>query len=189
MTLTAAHAPQILLHGELRQRKRWKSFRGPNGGVGGGGGDGDGGGRIRRGGGLAAELERGGRRGALAAFWDSKPSAVEMEPITDNEQLDLILSQAQEVSQPIIIEWMASWCRKCIYIKPKLEKLAADYSDLKFYFVDVNKVTQALVKRGNISKMPTIQIWKDGEMKEEIIGGHKAWLVIEEVREMILKHS
>jgi thiol-disulfide isomerase/thioredoxin len=22
---------------------------------------------------------------------------------------------------------MASWCRKCIYLKPKLEKLAADY--------------------------------------------------------------
>jgi thiol-disulfide isomerase/thioredoxin len=22
---------------------------------------------------------------------------------------------------------MASWCRKCIYLKPKLEKLAAEY--------------------------------------------------------------
>ncbi|KAL7177864.1 hypothetical protein ACSBR2_031094 [Camellia fascicularis] len=22
---------------------------------------------------------------------------------------------------------MASWCRKCVYLKPKLEKLAADY--------------------------------------------------------------
>lgn len=30
-----------------------------------------------------------------------------------------------------------------------------------------------------------IQLWKDGEMKAEVIGGHKAWLVIEEVREMI----
>lgn len=32
-----------------------------------------------------------------------------------------------------------------------------------------------------------LQIWKDGEMKSEVIGGHKAWLVIEEVREMIKK--
>lgn len=30
-----------------------------------------------------------------------------------------------------------------------------------------------------------MQVWKDGEMKAEVIGGHKAWLVIEEVREMI----
>lgn len=33
-----------------------------------------------------------------------------------------------------------------------------------------------------------LQIWKDGEMKEEVIGGHKAWLVLEEVREMVKKY-
>ncbi|KAL5545442.1 hypothetical protein UlMin_005129 [Ulmus minor] len=124
----------------------------------------------------------------VAAFWPdlSRPTTVEMEPINDSDQLDQILSRAQEISEPVLIDWMASWCRKCIYLKPKLEKLAAEYdTKLKFYFVDVNKVPQSLVKRGNISKMPTIQIWKDGEMKAEVIGGHKAWLVIDEVREMI----
>ncbi|KAG6502012.1 hypothetical protein ZIOFF_041899 [Zingiber officinale] len=57
-----------------------------------------------------------------------------------------------------------------------------DIDRVKFYFVDVNKVPQALVKRGNIS------LWKDGEWKAEVIGGHKAWLVLDEVREMIQKH-
>ncbi|XP_043692213.1 thioredoxin-like 3-1, chloroplastic isoform X2 [Telopea speciosissima] len=96
------------------------------------------------------------------AFWQdvSEPNVVEMEHIADNDQLDQILLQAQQLSQPIIIHWMAAWCRKCIYLKPKLEKLAAEYDDrIKFYYVDVNKVPQALVKRGNISKMPTIQGW------------------------------
>lgn len=37
------------------------------------------------------------------------------------------------------------------------------------------------------SVMYMLQLWKDGEMKEEVIGGHKAWLVIEEVRQMIQK--
>ncbi|XVE75740.1 hypothetical protein DITRI_Ditri12bG0117000 [Diplodiscus trichospermus] len=126
----------------------------------------------------------------VEALWPdlSRPSTVEMEPINDCEQLDQILLRAQELSQPILIDWMAAWCRKCIYLKPKLEKLAAEYDNkIKFYYVDVNKVPQGLVKRGNISKMPTIQVWKDGEMKEELIGGHKAWLVIEEVRQMIQK--
>ncbi|XP_010058239.2 thioredoxin-like 3-1, chloroplastic isoform X2 [Eucalyptus grandis] len=130
------------------------------------------------------------RRGARAgAFWpDSSSHAVaEMEPIQDSDQLDQILQRARELSQPVLIDWMAAWCRKCIYLKPKLEKLAIEYES-KFYCVDVNKVPQTLVKRGNISKMPTIQVWKDGEMKEEVIGGHKAWLVIEEVREMIKKY-
>ncbi|XP_011075104.1 thioredoxin-like 3-1, chloroplastic [Sesamum indicum] len=122
------------------------------------------------------------------AFWPElfKPAALEMEAIQDSQQFDEILEQAKQLSQPILVDWMAAWCRKCIYLKPKLEKLAAEYdTKLKFYYVDVNNVSQALVKRGNISKMPTIQIWKDGEMKAEVIGGHKAWLVIEEVREMI----
>ncbi|KAA8516976.1 hypothetical protein F0562_017206 [Nyssa sinensis] len=124
------------------------------------------------------------------AFWQdlSRPTFVELEPITDCDHLDQILLQAQELSKSIIIDWMAAWCRKCIYLKPKLEKLAAEYdTKIKFYYVDVNSVPQALVKRGNVSKMPTIQLWKDGEMKAEVIGGHKAWLVIDEVREMIQK--
>ncbi|KAG5043425.1 hypothetical protein AAZX31_03G128100 [Glycine max] len=127
----------------------------------------------------------------VEAMWPdlSRPSELEMEEINDSEQLDQILVHAQQNSQPILIDWMATWCRKCIYLKPKLEKLAPEYQDkVKFYFVDVNKVPQTLVKRGNISKMPTIQLWKDGEMKEEVIGGHKAWLVIEEVKEMIQKY-
>ncbi|GMI78816.1 Trx-like 2.1, WCRKC thioredoxin 1 [Hibiscus trionum] len=128
----------------------------------------------------------------VEALWPdlSRPSTIEMEPINDSDQLDQILAAAQELSRPVIIDWMAAWCRKCIYLKPKLEKLAAEFyaKGIKFYYVDVNKVPQALVKRGNISKMPTIQLWKDGEMKEEVIGGHKAWLVTEEVRQMIQKN-
>ncbi|KAB2608084.1 thioredoxin-like 3-1 [Pyrus ussuriensis x Pyrus communis] len=94
----------------------------------------------------------------VEAFWDtdtSSPTVVELEAINDCDQLDQILSHARESSQPVVIDWM------------------------KFYYVDVNKVPQGLVKRGNIFKMPTIQY------KAEVIGGHKAWLVLEEVREML----
>ncbi|XP_038883418.1 thioredoxin-like 3-1, chloroplastic isoform X2 [Benincasa hispida] len=100
---------------------------------------------------------------AEAGFWPdlSRPAAVEMESIDDSDHLDRILIHSQQLSQPILIDWMATWCRKCIYLKPKLEKLAADYvTKVKFYYVDVNKVPQSLVKRGNISKMPTIQMEK-----------------------------
>jgi hypothetical protein len=34
-----------------------------------------------------------------------------------------------------------------------------------------------------------IQLWKDGEWKAEVIGGHKAWLVMDEVREMIQQNK
>ncbi|KAI5058039.1 hypothetical protein GOP47_0026209 [Adiantum capillus-veneris] len=104
--------------------------------------------------------------------------SVELEAITSQEQFDAAMTLAQEHSQPIIIDWMAAWCRKCIYLKPKLEKLASEFQpDVKFYCVDVNAVPQTLVKRADVTKMPTIQLWKDGEKWDEVIGGQKAWLV------------
>ncbi|WJX11004.1 hypothetical protein P8452_01665 [Trifolium repens] len=43
---------------------------------------------------------------------------------------------------------IANWCRKCIYLKPKLEKLAVDYYPrLQFYSVDVNAVSHKLIAR------------------------------------------
>lgn len=115
------------------------------------------------------------------------PTSIEMQPITSEEQFDQVLTQARQRSQPVIIDWMATWCRKCIYLKPKLEKLAAEfYPRVRFYYINVNSVPQALVNRANVVKMPTIQLWKDGKKEGEVIGGHsKAWLVVDETREMI----
>ncbi|OEL34283.1 Thioredoxin-like 3-1, chloroplastic [Dichanthelium oligosanthes] len=110
--------------------------------------------------------ERGEKVRAEAYFWDvSKP--VEMEEIDSMEKLDDALRWSVENNQAVIIDWY----------------------EVRFYFVDVNKVPQAVVKRGNITKMPTIQLWKDGEWKAEVIGGHKAWLVMDEVREMIQENK
>ncbi|NP_001309198.1 Thioredoxin-like 3-1, chloroplastic [Zea mays] len=143
---------------------------------------------LWNGGGTGRRRERRERVRAEAYFWDvSKP--VEMEEIDSMEKLDDALRWSVENNQPIIIDWMASWCRKCIYLVPRMEKIAGEYPGVRFYFVDVNKVPQAVVKRGNVTKMPTIQLWKDGEWKAEVIGGHKAWLVMDEVREMIQKNK
>lgn len=115
------------------------------------------------------------------------PTSLELEPITSEEQFDQILAEAQQRSEPVIIEWMASWCRKCIFLKPKLERLAAEfYPRVRFYCVNVNAVPQSLVDRAEVVKMPTIQLWKDRKKQAELIGGHsKAWLVVDDTREMI----
>ncbi|KAL5716976.1 Thioredoxin-like 3-2 [Ranunculus cassubicifolius] len=75
---------------------------------------------------------------------------------------------------------MATWCRKCIYLKPKLEKLAADYFPrIRFYCVDVNAVPHKLVTLADVS------VWKDKKKHGEVIGAHKAYLVVNEIRKMI----
>ncbi|KAK9284025.1 hypothetical protein L1049_012284 [Liquidambar formosana] len=121
---------------------------------------------------------------------DDSPVSVQLEPICSESQFDRIIAEAQQLEEPVIIVWMASWCRKCIYLKPKLEKLAADYYPrLRFYCVNVNTVPHKLVAHAGVTKMPTIQLWKDSKKLAEVIGGHKAYLVVNEVREMIENES
>ncbi|MED6209488.1 Thioredoxin-like 3-2, chloroplastic [Stylosanthes scabra] len=111
------------------------------------------------------------------------PLSIELTPISTDDQFDQLVSHNQH---PLIIVWVANWCRKCIYLKPKLEKLAAEYYPrLCFYTVDVNTVSHKLVARAGVTKMPTIQLWKDGKKQGEVIGGHNAYWVIGDVQEMI----
>lgn len=125
------------------------------------------------------------QEGSLQELNDS-PVSVELRPVCSESQFDRVLAEAQQLEESVIVVWMAGWCRKCIYLKPKLEKLAADYYPrLQFYSVDVNMVPHKLVARAGVTKMPTIQLWKDGKKQAEVIGSHKAYLVINEVRQMI----
>ncbi|KAK8944892.1 hypothetical protein KSP39_PZI008209 [Platanthera zijinensis] len=118
------------------------------------------------------------------------PSSIDLLPISSEEQFDSIIAKAQLLEESLIILWMANWCRKCIYLKPKLEKLATDYYPrIRFYCVDVNSVPQKLVNRAGVTKMPTIQLWRGSEKESEVIGGHEAWLVVNEVRKMIEKED
>ncbi|XVE75389.1 hypothetical protein DITRI_Ditri12bG0090500 [Diplodiscus trichospermus] len=117
---------------------------------------------------------------------DDAPLAVELQQICSESHFDRVIADAHRLEESLIILWMASWCRKCIYLKPKLEKLAADYYQrLRFYCVDVNSIPHKLVARAGVTKMPTIQLWRDSRKQAEVIGGHKAYLVVNEVREMI----
>ncbi|KMZ63212.1 Thioredoxin-like 3-2, chloroplastic [Zostera marina] len=114
-----------------------------------------------------------------------KPSSMELEAISGEEEFDQII-EGKQTEKLIVVLWMAEWCRKCIYLKPKLKKLAASlYSRTRFYYIDVNSVPQRLVNRAEVTKMPTIQVWKNSKKQGEVFGGHKAWVVVHEVEEMI----
>ncbi|KAJ4979867.1 hypothetical protein NE237_010647 [Protea cynaroides] len=109
------------------------------------------------------------------------PISIELQPIVDEAQFDQIISETKQPQEAVVILWMANWCRKCIYLKPKLEKLAAEFQPrIRFYCVDVNKVPQRLVSRAGVTKMPTIQLWKDAQKQAEVIGGYKAYFVVNE---------
>ncbi|CAA0806384.1 Thioredoxin-like 3-2- chloroplastic [Striga hermonthica] len=111
---------------------------------------------------------------------ENMPLSMELEPISSETHFDRVIAEAQQLEESLVVLWMANWCRKCIYLKPKLEKLAADYNPrLRFYSVDVNNVPHKLVVRAGVT------LWRDSKKQAEVIGSHKAHLVVSEVRDMI----
>ncbi|KAD4586189.1 hypothetical protein E3N88_23790 [Mikania micrantha] len=121
------------------------------------------------------------QQGSILGIDSSSLVSIDLKPILNESQFDQVIADAQLIEEPVVILWMANWCRKCIYLKPKLEKLAASYhpSRVKFYCIDVNNVPYQLVARAGVT------LWKDAKKQAEVIGGHKAYLVANEVREMI----
>ncbi|CAN7141897.1 unnamed protein product [Brassica rapa subsp. narinosa] len=122
---------------------------------------------------------------------DDSPVSVELGPISSESHFDEVMEEAQRVGESVVIVWMAAWCRKCIYLRPKLEKLAAEfYPRLRFYHVDVNAVPYKLVSRAGVTVMNLpLLLWRDDQKQAEVIGGHKAHFVVNEVREMIENDS
>ncbi|XP_071711588.1 thioredoxin-like 3-2, chloroplastic isoform X2 [Rutidosis leptorrhynchoides] len=126
------------------------------------------------------------QQGSILGLHDGDAVSIALKPILNENQFDHVIAEAQQLDESVVILWMANWCRKCIYLKPKLEKLAAHYHPrVQFYCIDVNNVPHKLIVRAGVTKMPTIQLWKDSKKQAEVIGGHKAYLVVNEVREMI----
>ncbi|KAK2454210.1 WCRKC thioredoxin [Trifolium repens] len=117
---------------------------------------------------------------------DDHVSSLHLQPICSEDHFDRVVAEAHLQQHSLLLVWIANWCRKCIYLKPKLEKLAVDYYPrLQFYSVDVNAVSHKLIARAGVTKMPTIQLWKDSKKQAEVIGGNKSYFVINEVQEMI----
>ena len=65
-----------------------------------------------------------------------------------------------------IVNFWATWCGPCQMFAPILEEVSSDYKVVKID-VDENK---ALAQELQISAVPTTIIYKDGEVKDTLMG-------------------
>lgn len=71
---------------------------------------------------------------------------------------------------PVLVDFWASWCPPCELIAPIIEEIAQEYQGrLKVCKFDVEKGNKTPSKYG-IMSIPTIFLFKDGEVKEQIVG-------------------
>ena len=71
---------------------------------------------------------------------------------------------------PVLVDFWAVWCAPCRMLAPVVESIAEDYEGKAKVFklnVDENMSTSS---KYNIKGIPTLLLFKDGVVKEQIVG-------------------
>ena len=79
-------------------------------------------------------------------------------------------SEVLEQTKLVLVDFWAEWCGPCKQIAPTLEEIAEKYSEnLSVCKVDVDS-NRELALQYNVRSIPSLMIFKNGEMVDSLIG-------------------
>ena len=88
-------------------------------------------------------------------------------------------------SKPVIVDYWAEWCGPCRMIAPVLEEIASEYGEK----IDVVKLNvdenPAIAQRYQILAIPTLNVFKDGEVVKQIKGAKPKAALLRDLAEFI----
>ena len=73
-------------------------------------------------------------------------------------------------AQPVMVDFWADWCRPCHMLAPTVDQIAKEYTGkLKVVKMNVDE-NMSSPSRYNVRGIPTLLIFKDGEVADQIVG-------------------
>jgi thioredoxin 1 len=98
----------------------------------------------------------------------------------DNFETEVLKSD-----KPVLIDFWATWCGPCRTIAPIVEELAVEYNGkIKFGKLDVDNNQDTAIKYG-VRSIPTILVFKDGVVKQTIIGAVPKGQIVQKLNTVI----
>ena len=74
-----------------------------------------------------------------------------------------------KTQETVLVDFWATWCGPCRMIAPHIEKIAEEHPEITVGKVNVDDYPELAIKF-NIASIPTLLIFKSGELKETLIG-------------------
>ena len=78
-------------------------------------------------------------------------------------------SEIVNSSNPVVIDFHATWCGPCKVLSPILEELDDEIEGVEFVKLDVDQYPQ-IAGQNQVMGVPTEVILKDGEVKDRFVG-------------------
>jgi thioredoxin 1 len=87
--------------------------------------------------------------------------------------------------KPVVVDYWAEWCGPCRQVAPVLEEIAGEHGD-KIEVVKLNVDENPVVtQRYRILNIPTLGVFKDGEVVKEIVGARPKSALLRELADFI----
>ena len=88
--------------------------------------------------------------------------------VTDNNFQAEVIDASQ--AQPVMVDFWAEWCRPCHMLAPTVAEIATEYAGkLKVVKLNVDE-SMNTAGRFNIRGIPTLLIFKGGQVADQIVG-------------------